>query len=155
MGEPGKPGRPSAASKRSRGDSPPGIIDGPVRLSAAGLRSKPSVVLEIYSIKGVRLTAVDCERASSDEATLEARRSDRPEDAVAEFQVHGMFKMAADGRPFPDTYYLTIRELSESGLSKAYIKQSMGVLCELLGTVIGDELDELDGEEGEEGEREA
>jgi hypothetical protein len=43
-----------------------------------------------------------------------------------EFQVHGMFKMAADGRPFPDTYYLTIRELSESGLSKAYIKQSMG-----------------------------
>ena len=40
--EPGKPGRPSAASKRSRGaDSPATVTDGPVRLQSASLRSKP------------------------------------------------------------------------------------------------------------------
>eukprot|EP00966_Prymnesium_polylepis_P187389 4344610-Prymnesium_polylepis.1 len=61
----------------------------------------------------VPLEAQAAERASRDEAVLEARRSDLPEDSVTKIQVHGMFKMAADGRPFPDTCYLTIRELSE------------------------------------------
>ena len=67
-----------------------------------------------------------------------------PSMAVAEFQVHGMFKMAADGRPFPDTYYLTIQELSEAGLSKAYIRESLEVLGTLLSAVVAGALDELE-----------
>eukprot|EP00966_Prymnesium_polylepis_P239291 5533848-Prymnesium_polylepis.1 len=48
--------------------------------------------------------AVDCERANSDEAVLEARRSDLTEDSARGTRSpisRCMFKMAADGRPSP------------------------------------------------------
>ena len=95
--------------------------------------------------------AVDCERASSDEAVLEARRSDLPEDSVTEFQVHGMFKMAADGRPSPTRTYLTIRELSERRRAcqrlASTAEHRMAGFGDLLATAISDELDGLEEEE--------
>eukprot|EP00966_Prymnesium_polylepis_P016331 376522-Prymnesium_polylepis.1 len=64
--------------------------------------------------------------------------------------------MAADGRPFPDTYYgyYLIQELSEAGLSKAHIRESLEMLGTLLSAVVAGALDKLEeeGEEGEEGE---
>ena len=95
----GKPGRTRAAAKRSRdADSPTSAMDGLQRSSSAGVRSKPSVVTTIYKINSVRQTAIDCDQASSDEAVLEAHRSPLPEGALPEFEIHGKFKMTADGR---------------------------------------------------------
>ena len=159
--EAGKPGRPSkaaTAAKRTRNsDSPTSQMDGPTRPALAGLRSKPAIVNEIFSIKAVRLTAVDCERVTSDEAVLEARRSDAPEGSTAEYEIHGEFKMAADSRAYPDTYWLTVQELWDGGLTKAYITESMQVFCDAIGGKVADAVHELSEDEEvgrEEGEEE-
>ena len=56
--------------------------------------------------------------------------------------------------PPPTRCYLTIQELSEAGLSKAYIRESLEMLGTLLSAVVAGALDKLEeeGEEGEEGE---
>ena len=55
----------------------------------------------------------------------EARRSDAPVGAAPEYEIHGEFKMAADSRAYPDTYWLTVRELWDAGLSKSYITEQL------------------------------
>ena len=72
-----------------------------------------------------RLSTVDFERATTDEFVLEARRSALADDFVVEYAVHGQFKMAADGSSFPDTYWFTLRELKDAGMSKAHIKAAV------------------------------
>jgi hypothetical protein len=156
-GRPDRPTKAAQAAKRERDNvSPTSQIDGHTHSPSAlaSVRSKPTIVNEIFSVKGVRLTLIDCERATADEAVLEARRSDVASDAVPEYEIHGQFQMAPDGRAFPDTYWLTVHELWDAGLTKAYIKDRMSGFCEVLGTNISDAVHDLP-EDEEQGEEEA
>ena len=68
---------------------------------------------------------VDFERASFNECTLEARRSKLPDDFCVDYAVHGDFQMSADGSRFPDTYWFSLREMKDAGVSKAHIKAAV------------------------------
>ena len=61
--------------------------------------------------------SVDCERATIDEECLEARRSLLTKPHALEYMIFGKFKMQAGGSSFKDTYFFTLRELKEGGLT--------------------------------------
>ena len=71
-----------------------------------------------------RLHAVDCERASSNEDILDARRN-KLATSLLEYEVHGKFKVTDDGRAFPDTYFFTVSEMHDAGMSKDDIRRVM------------------------------
>ena len=110
-----------------------------------------------------RHTSVDCERATIDEECLEARRSFLPSPHALEYMIFGKFKMQAGGSSFKDTYFFTLRELKEGGLTKPQIKLALEEYVVLLAAVEDEDLgdisseeeageEEEEGEEGEEGE---
>jgi hypothetical protein len=59
-----------------------------------------------------RFTAVDCEKATTDESILESRQSELKE-VLLQYQVFGKFRRVEGGACFPDTYFFTLRELKE------------------------------------------
>ena len=63
----------------------------------------------------LRYDPVDCERASTDETTLEARRNTvtEPLSSVVQYKVHGWFKNKPEDAGWGDTFYLTMDELCD------------------------------------------
>ena len=112
-------------------------------------RQQPTFVIEVFEMKAVRRTAVDCERQTTDEAVHAARRNALPQtSAPNEFQVHGTFKMAAEEREFPDTYIFTVAELHDAGLSKTVIMAKLQAFQQQLQFECHQELQELQEPEG-------
>ena len=104
-----------------------------------------------------RHTSVDCERATIDEECLEARRSFLPSPHALEYMIFGKFKMQAGGSSFKDTYFFTLRELKDGGLTKPQIKLAVEEYVVLLAAVEDEDLGDISseeeaGEEEEEGE---
>ena len=71
-----------------------------------------------------RRHSVDCERASSNDGILDARRN-KIAMPLLEYELHGKFKFTKEGRAFPDTYFFTIQQMHEGGMSKDDIGQIM------------------------------
>ena len=73
-----------------------------------------------------RCTTVDFERPTSDEAVVEARRDELPvrRSKTLEYAVHGKFRMREGGAAFPDTFWLSPRELKNGGCSTADIQHA-------------------------------
>ena len=144
VGLPGGRGR----SKKRRGDEET-LPDGPLRGPSPSHRQQPTFVVEVFEMKAVRRTAVDCERQTTDEAVHAARRNALPQtSAPNEFQVHGTFKMAAEEREFPDTYIFTVAELHNAGLSKTVIMAKLQAFQQQLQFECQQELQELQEPEG-------
>ena len=74
----------------------------------------------------LRYDPVDCERATTDESTLEARRNKITAElsSVAEYKVHGWFKNKPGDAGCGDTYYLPIDELREQ-LSREAVQAAL------------------------------
>ena len=175
--DPKPPGRPSAAVKRAREDCLT-----PVSNVSTASRSKPALVVKIHSFKDARCrppsatllaiaerrprmltvepvcrrcTTVDFERPTSDESIVEARRDELPvgRSTTLEYAVHGKFRMREGGPAFPDTFWLSPRELKACGCSKAEIQHARMAYEESLATA-GEEACDLSSEEEEESESE-
>lgn len=139
----GKPGRPP---KRRHGAAEETVADGPMRGLSPSLRQQPTEVVEVFELKAVRRTAVDCDRQTTDEAVQAARRNALPRTLSApnEYQVHGLFKMESGDRAFPDTYNFTLAQLQAAGLSKALLQDKLLEFSQLLKLECDKELGELD-----------
>ena len=139
VGLPGGRGR----SKKRRGDEET-LPDGPLRGPSPSHRQQPTFVVEVFEMKAVRRTAVDCERQTTDEAVHAARRNALPQtSAPNEYQVHGTFKMSAEERAFPDTYVFTLAQLHDAGLSKAFIRDKLLAFQQQLKIECQQELQDL------------
>ena len=106
---------------------------------------------------------VDFERPSSDKSVVEARRDPLPvaRAQTLEYAVHGKFRTREGGVAFPDTVWLSLRELRAAGCSRATLRaavrtyeESMAaaseeVLCELSETEAEDQDGESEGEGGD------
>ena len=78
------------------------------------------------------------------EAVHAARRNALPQtSAPNEYQVHGMFKMSAEVRAFPDTYIFTLAQLHDAGLSKAFIRDKLLAFQQQLKIECQQELQDL------------
>ena len=112
-----------------------------------------------------RCTTVDFERPTSDEAVVEARRDELPvgRSKTLEYAVHGKFRMREGGPAFPDTFWLTPRELKACGCGATEIRQAAHAFeeavamageeaCEGLSSEEESEDDGSSGGEGEQGE---
>ena len=88
----GQPGRRGPSKKRRKDEET--LPDGPLRGPSPSHRQQPRFVIEVFEMKAVRRTAVDCERQTTDEAVHAARRNALPQtSAPNEYQVHGTFKL--------------------------------------------------------------
>ena len=109
-----------------------------------------------------RCTTVDFERPTSDEAVVEARRDELPvgRSKTLEYAVHGKFRMREGGPAFPDTFWLSPRELKACGCGVTEIRQAAQSYeeavamageeaCEGLSSEEESEDDEGSGEEGQ------
>ena len=177
--DPKPPGRPSAAVKRAREDCLT-----PVSNVSTASRSKPALVVKIHSFKDARCrppsatllaiaerrprmltvepvcrrcTTVDFERPTSDESIVEARRDALPADRskTLEYAVHGKFRMREGGPAFPDTFWLSPRELKACGCSSTEIRQAAQVLEESLAMAGEEACEGLSSEEESEEEEDA
>ena len=82
-----------------------------------------------------------------------------PQPHALEYTIFGKFRMQAGGSSFKDTYFFTLRELSQGGQSKAKLKEALlayeglqaAAECAALGDVSTD--DEAGEEEEERVER--
>ena len=112
-----------------------------------------------------RCTTVDFERPTSDEAVVEARRDELPlaRSKTLEYAVHGKFRMREGGPAFPETFWLSPRELKACGCGVDEIRQAAQAYeesvamageeaCEGLSSEEESEDDEGSGEEGQQGE---
>ena len=61
--------------------------DGPLRGPSPSHRQQPTLVIEVFEIKAVRRTAVDCERQTTDEAVHAARRNALPQKSASNLMV--------------------------------------------------------------------
>ena len=100
-------------------------------------------------------TCIDCERSTIDEECLESRRSFLPKPHKLEYMIFGKFKTQTGGSSFKDTYFFTLRELKEVGLTKPQIRLALEEYEELLATVESEEMGDISSEEeaGEERRR--
>ena len=138
----GQPGRRGPSKKRRKDEET--LPDAPLRGPSPSHRQQPRFVIEVFEMKAVRRTAVDCERQTTDEAVHAARRNALPQtSAPNEFQVHGTFKMAAEEREFPDTYIFTVAQLHDAGLSKTVIMAKLQAFQQQLQLECQQELQEL------------
>ena len=94
-----------------------------------------------------RHTSIDCERSTIDEECLESRRNFLPKPHALEYMIFGKFKMQAEGSRFNDTYFFTLRELKEGGLTKPQIKLALAEYEELLAAVECGEMGDISSEE--------
>ena len=91
---------------------------------------------------------MDCERASSNDGILDARRN-KLAMSLLEYELHGKFKFTEEGRAFPDTYFFTIQQMHEGGMSKADIGRIMTKHEKAMAAANEMALDELPDDEPE------
>ena len=104
-----------------------------------------------------RCTTVDFERPTSDEAVVEARRDELPaaRSKSVEYAVHGKFRMREGGPAFPDTFWLSPRELKACGCGATEIRQAAQAFEEALAMAGEEACEELSSEEESEDEDDA
>jgi hypothetical protein len=97
---------------------------------------------------------VDYERLTSDEGIVDARREALvgARSSSLEYAVHGKFRAHEHGVAFPDTFWLTVRELKDLGCSKIDIRAAIDVFEEALAMASEEACDELSDDEESEGE---
>ena len=102
-------------------------------------------------------TTVDFERLTSDEAVVEARRDELPvgRSTTLEYAVHGKFRMREGGPAFPDTFWLSPRELKACGCGATEIRQAAQAYEEALAMAGEEACEELSSEEESEEEEDA
>ena len=97
-----------------------------------------------------RHTSVDCERPTTDEDILDARRSALMSlSAGLEYQVHGLFKKSEEGRPWPDSYYFSVPEMHDAGVPKYRIAAALSAYESSLSAAAHDVMSNVPEDEGE------
>ena len=101
-----------------------------------------------------RCTTVDFERPTSDEAVVEARRDELPaaRSKSVEYAAHGKFRMREGGPAFPDTFWLSPRELKACGCGATEIRQAAQAYEEALAMAGEEACEGWSSEEESEGE---
>lgn len=87
--------RQTAYKKRGHGQESP-LADVSSRAPSPSARQQPVLVIDVFQIKGVRRTAIDSERHTTDEGVHNARQNNLPPNAPNEYLVHGEFKTGPD-----------------------------------------------------------